>query len=432
MGSPYFIFATGIENSYPTIQGGKTRVDQMEACGHYEHWRKDFDLCEELDACYLRYGPPIHRTWLGPGQYDWTFADETFGDLYKRNICPIVDLCHFGVPDWLENFQNPRFPELFAQYAQDFAARFPWVQLYTPVNEMFITATFSAAYGWWNEQLSDDRSFVTALKHIVKANVRAMEQILTVRPDALFIQSESSEYFHAESPAAIAPAEFMNSRRFLSLDLGFGKRVDSSMYQFLLDNGMTREEYEFFMSKSLRHYCVMGNDYYVTNEHRVKPDGSTGPAGEVFGYDEITRQYYSRYRLPVMHTETNYTQGPNGDEAVYWLWKEWANVLRLRNDGIPIVGFTWYSLTDQVDWDTALREKNGHVCAVGLYDLDRNIRPVGEEYKKLIQDWNQVLPTQSTALVMPIQMPHDYMFRKIVVPTPQEQTEQNQANKGQG
>ena len=45
---------------------------------------------------------------------------------------------------------------------------------------------------------------------------------------------------------------------------------------------------------------------------------------------------------------------------MHWLWKEWANVLRLRNVGIPTVGFT-YSLTDQVDWDTALREQNGNV-----------------------------------------------------------------------
>lgn len=227
MPAPYFIFATGIENSYPTIDGGKTRVDQMESCGHYEHWRKDFDLVEELDVCYLRYGPPIHRTWLGEGKYDWSFADATFGDLYRRNITPIVDLCHFGVPDWLENFQNEAFPELFAVYARDFARRYPWVQLFTPVNEMFITATFSAAYGWWNEQLSGDRPFVTALKNVVKANVRAMEEILTVRPDALFIQSESSEYFHAESPAAIAYAEFLNSKRYLSLDLNYGKRVST-------------------------------------------------------------------------------------------------------------------------------------------------------------------------------------------------------------
>ena len=431
MPAPYFIFATGIENSYPTIDNGKTRVDEMAECGHYDRWQEDFDLLKDLDICYLRYGPPIHRTWLGEGKYDWSFTDETFGSLYRRNVCPIVDLCHFGVPDWIGNFQNGDFPELFAVYAREFAKRYPWVQLYTPVNEMFVCATFSALYGWWNEQLSSDRAFVTALKNIARANVRAMEEILKVRSDVLFIQSESSEYFHADSPGAIAPAELMNSRRYLSLDLNYGKRVDSSMYEYLMDNGMTREEYAWFMSKSMRHYCVMGNDYYVTNEHRVKPDGSTGPSGEVFGYDEITRQYYNRYKLPVMHTETNIKQGPDGDEAVYWLWKEWANVLRLRNDGIPIVGFTWYSLTDQVDWDSALRVKAGHVDPVGLYDLDRKIRPVGEEYKRIIADWNRVLPTQSTALVMPIKMPQEYDWTPPTKPSAGEQREAGQVNAGQ-
>ena len=48
----------------------------------------------------------------------------------------------------------------------------------------------------------------------------------------------------------------------------------------------------------------------------------------MFGYAEITWQYYDRYRIPVMHTETNFAQGEKGDEAVNWLWKEWANVLR--------------------------------------------------------------------------------------------------------
>jgi beta-glucosidase/6-phospho-beta-glucosidase/beta-galactosidase len=404
---PHFLFATGIENSYPTIQNGQVRMDEMEKCGHYKHWQKDFELVEELGICFLRYGPPIHTTWLGPGKYDWSFADETFRDLYRRNIAPIVDLCHFGVPDWIGNFQNPDFPELFAAYAQAFATRFPWVQLYTPVNEMYICAEFSALYGWWNEQLRSDRAFVTALKHIVKANVLAMKSIAEVRPDALFIQSESSEYFHAENPAAIRPAELMNARRFLSLDLNYGRRVDSEMYEYLLDNGMTREEYHFFLRNRLKHQCIMGNDYYKTNEHRVKADGSTSASGEVFGYHVITRQYHDRYRLPVMHTETNLWQGPCGDEAVNWLWKEWANVLRVRNDGVPIVGFTWYSLTDQVDWDSALRENNGIVNPLGLYDLDRNIRPVGEAYKQLIQDWRQVLPAQSICLQVPIVMPSE-------------------------
>ena len=402
------MFATGIENSIPKIKNGSVRVDEMEVCGHYKHWKTDFDCVEDLGIRFLRYGPPLHTAFLGPGQYDWSFADEVFNDLYRRDLVPIVDLCHFGLPDWLGNFQNPDFPGYFQEYVRAFAARFPWVQLYTPVNEMFICATFSAKYGWWNEQGTTDRTFVTALKNIVRANVLGMRAVLEVRPDAIFIQSESSEYFHAENPAAIKASELYNSMRFLSLDLNYGHRVNSEMYEYLFDNGMTWEEYHFFIDNRLKHHCILGNDYYWTNEHRVSSDGSTQASGEIFGYSEITRQYYDRYRLPVMHTETNLAEGPNGDEAVNWLWKEWANVLRVRNDGVPTVGFTWYSLTDQIDWDSALREQNGRVNPLGLYDLDRNIRAVGRSYRQLIRDWASVLPTQSVCLSVPVVLPSEH------------------------
>jgi beta-glucosidase/6-phospho-beta-glucosidase/beta-galactosidase len=405
-----FIFATGIENSIPTINNGRTRIDEMEKCGHYSWWKRDFELVQELGINFLRYGPPIHRVFLGDGKYDWSFSDEVFRELRQKKITPIVDLCHFGLPDWLGNFQNPDFPQLFARYAKAFAQRYPWIQLYTPVNEMYICALFSAYYGWWNEQLTSDRSFVTALKNIVRANVLGMKCILDIRPDAIFIQSESSEYFHAENPKAIKPAELMNERRFLSLDLNYGKRIESEMYEYLMDNGMTRDEYHFFLENNLKRHCIMGNDYYITNEHRVSADGNSRAAGEIFGYHVITSQYYDRYRIPVMHTETNIQQGPNGDEAVNWLWKEWANVMRVRNDGMPIVGFTWYSLTDQVDWDTALRENNMRVNPLGLYDLDRKIRPVGEAFRQLISDWREVLPTQSVCLNVPIVMPDDNRY----------------------
>jgi beta-glucosidase/6-phospho-beta-glucosidase/beta-galactosidase len=408
---PKFIFATGIENSVPTINNARKRVDELEKCKHYENWKKDIDLVKDLEIQFLRYGPPLHKTFCGPDKFDWEFTDTVFDYMRQKEIIPITDLCHFGVPDWIGNFQNPDFPELFARYAAAFARRFPWVQIYTPVNEMYICALFSAYYGWWNEQLTSDNSFVNALKHIVKANVLAMGAILEVRPDAIFIQSESSEYYHAENPKAIKPAELMNARRFLSLDLNYGRRVESEMYEYLMDNGMTRDEYHFFLENQLKRHCIMGNDYYVTNEHRVSADGSTREAGEVFGYHVITSQYYDRYKLPVMHTETNLKEGPSGDEAVNWLWKEWANVMRVRNDGVPIVGFTWYSLTDQVDWDSALREDNNNVNPLGLYDLNRNIRAVGASYKQLIKEWREVLPTQSVCLNVPVVIPGN---RKVV------------------
>ena len=167
------------------------------------------------------------------------------------------------------------------------------------------------------------------------------------------------------------------------------------MYEYLTDNGMTRDDFHFFLGQNLKVHCVMGNDYYITNEHRVYPDGRLEPSGEIFGYYVITEQYYNRYKLPVMHTETNIAEELG---SVQWLKKEWSNMLRLKKDGVPIIGFTWYSLVDQVDWDTALREDNGHVNSLGLYDLDRKIRPVGEAYRGLIMQWREILPTESICL----------------------------------
>ena len=133
----------------------------------------------------------------------------------------------------------------------------------------------------------------------------------------------------------------------------------------------------------------MGTDYYITNEHVLKPDGRSIGAGDVYGYYVITRQYYDRYRIPVMHTETNRA----AKHAVEW--KEWMNLLRLREDGVPIVGFTWFGLVDMKDWDSALTKIRGNVNPVGLYTLARKARKVAKEYRRLVEEYSH-LPISST------------------------------------
>src|SRR6202012_3920370 len=126
-----FMFSTGIENSYPNIMlpdGSVKRVDEMEKTDHYNRWQEDFILLKDSGIDYLRYGPPYYKTHVAPGKYDWEFSDKTFRRLKELDITPIVDLCHFGVPDWLGNFQNPEFPYHFAEYAYALARRFPYLQ----------------------------------------------------------------------------------------------------------------------------------------------------------------------------------------------------------------------------------------------------------------------------------------------------------------
>lgn len=392
-----FMFSVGIECSCPISTGG-VRVDQLQLTGHYDYWKKDFANVISLGVKYLRYGPPIHKIFLGPGLYDWTFTDQAMDEMQRLGIKPIIDIVHFGLPDWLGDFQNPEWPQYIADYADAFSKRYPWVKFYTPVNEIYVTAVFSGLFGWWNERQMGDAAFVTNLKHCCRASLLTMHAILANRPDALFVFSESTEYVHPGSPTQVNRAVFMNERRFLSLDLLMGHDVSANMYQYLTGSGMTAEEYSWFRlhdHDELRTHCVMGTDYYITNEHIIKDDGHTMAAGDVYGYYVITKQYFDRYKMPVMHTETNRT----GKLAIEWMYKEWMNLLRLREDGVPIVGFTWYGLVDMIDWDSALTRLRGHVCDVGLFTLDRRPRKLAKEYKKLIEQYSQ-LPISSSRMLL--------------------------------
>lgn len=379
-----FIFATGIECSYPTLEQGRWRRDQMEATGHYARWQEDFELARQVGVSHLRYGPPLHLILRGPNRFEWDHIDEAMAELQEFGPEPIIDLCHFGLPDWLEGFQNPEMVEALAGYARAFAGRFPWVRFYTPINEMYVCARLSALEGLWNEQRADDASFVRAVLHLARASALMADAILAARPGAIFINGESGEFFQpcCPDPEIIRIAELENERRFLPLDLLYGRDVGPTMRAHLREHGLADSDYDWFMRRPPPGRTILGIDYYEWNEKLIDGDGRSRALGELFGWYVIASQYYERYRLPMMHTETNRL---DARDAPRWLWRQWHNLQLLRKSGVPIVGFTWYSLTDQVDWEVALARPLGDVDPVGLFDLNRDPRPVGLAYRHLIE-----------------------------------------------
>ena len=382
-----FMFATGIECSYPTIKQGKVRRDLLRECDHYNRYKEDLGLVKELGLNVLRYGLPYYSIHKAPGKFDWSFADEAMAEMKRLEITPILDLMHFGVPDWIENFQNPELPIHFAEYADAVAERYPWVRYYTPVNEIYVTARISAKDGSWNEQLKTDKGFVTALKHCVAASIMGNQAIAKRRNDCIIVQSESAEYTHEFCATPSPEVALENELRFLSLDLLYANAPSATVAMYMMDNGLTRQEYDWFMAGKPPGYQIMGNDYYGRNERIKLPDGSIHTSMDVLGWYEITKEYYERYHLPIMHTETNVFEP---ELAPMWLYKQWVSIMRMRRDGAPVLGFTWYSLIDQIDWDCQLAEVNNNVNACGLYDLDRKPRPVAEAYKTLLKEFGQI------------------------------------------
>ena len=388
-----FIVATGIECSAPIIPGG-VRRDQLLLTGHWDRVVEDLDLVAGMGITHLRYGIPFHVVAADPARLDWRWTDAAKAAIRERGIEPIVDLMHFAVPDDLVGVSDTRVEERYVVFVREFVERFPWVRWYTPVNEPFITALFSAQKGWWNEQLTGDRSFVAALANVVTCAIRGTEVIRERRPDAIFLQSDACEWFRPTVPEAASLADHLNERAMLGFDLTYGRAPSRSMQRWLIRNGLAPARLDWFMEHGSADGAIVGLDYYSMNERRVDAHGEESPDARR-GFAALAKAYHERYGRPVMLAETNIVS----ELATSWLTELWTDIRSLVEAGVPVAGFCWYSLTDQVDWDTCLREPNGRINSLGLVDLDRVRRPVSFLYEELAR--------ASGALGAPAALPED-------------------------
>ncbi|HVE80506.1 MAG TPA: hypothetical protein VNA89_16695 [Gemmatimonadaceae bacterium] len=376
-----FLFATAIENGAPILAGDR-RVDQMDRSGHYARWEEDFALARSLGVDAVRYGPAYYRAHLGPDDYDWGASDEPMRRLCDLGLEVVADLCRVGPPSWLAGFQDPAFPVLFAEYARAFVRRYRWVRFYAPIHEIFTCALRSGLDGRWNDRGADDGAFVRTLRNLCMAHELAVEAILAERPDAVIIQSEALEHFHASGRAALREADRWNALKLLALDLTLGHEPAPGMAALLHAHGVTSNDLTFFRERRGVGQRWLGAGYGPASEHRVAATGRRTAARQRVGFRRVATQYWQRYQVPLFHAGTCHVSRHAGD----WLVAQWEDVVALRGAGVPVHGFTWSPLTDVADWD-----RPESLRAVGLFDAERKERPAAARYRELIARWRAVV-----------------------------------------
>lgn len=375
-----FVLATGIECSAPVVAGG-LRHDQLLATGHWTRFAEDARLVRALGIPFLRYGIPFHVVAREPGRLDWEWTDRALEELREQGIAPIADLLHFGVPDDLAGIGDPRLAGRYLAFVEAFVERYPWVRWFTPVNEPLVTAMFSGRRGYWNERGTSDETFVRALDSVLECAVRGAAVIRQAHPEAVIVQSDGCETFRPAAGDAAAEAQLRSEQAFLGFDLTLGRLPEPAVLDWLGRSGMDERRVAWFMEHAAEPPFIVGLDYYHGNEWLVRGDGTAVPDPAPLGFGGVAGRWLDRYGLPVMLAETNMVS----ERAVAWMDACWEDAMRLRAQGRPLVGFCWYSLTDQVDWDIALREFRGRVNPLGLVDLSRRLRPAGRRYAELAE-----------------------------------------------
>jgi len=351
---------------------------QLDRNGHASR-ADDIARFASLGIRAIRYPVLWERTAPdGVHAADWSWPDERLNALRAHGITPIAGLIHHGSGPRHTSLVDPAFAEQLAEYAGAVAARYPWIEYYTPVNEPCTTARFAGLYGVWYPHGRDDRTFVQALLNQCRAVVLAMRAIRAVNPDAKLVQTDDLGKTYS-TPEMATVAEFYNERRWLAWDLLCGMvGPEHALWSYLTKTGIPAEEFLWFRDNP----CppdVIGVNYYVTSErwldhrpdrypahHRGVADGipcadieaSRALATPTAGIAPLLHEIWDRYHIPLAVTEAHIDA--NREDQLRWLLEIWEAGKEVRANGVDLRAVTVWSLLGSFDWNSLVTCNNGY------------------------------------------------------------------------
>ena len=379
----------GIECTINRLTSGYR--DQLEYNGHYNR-EGDIDAIADLGITTLRY--PVlwerHQPVKG-GDIDFSWVATRLNQLRKHNVNPIAGLVHHGSGPEYTNLLDPEFPQLLAAYAGKVAAAFPWIQMYTPVNEPLTTARFSGMYGFWYPHIKSEKGYLQMLLNQLKGTVLAMWEIRKINPEALLVQTEDLGKTYS-TPLLAYQAEKENQRRFYTQDILCG-RLDHShpSWYYFMKMGIDAAELQFFLDNP----CppdILGVNYYCTSEryldenmHRYPESRHGGNdyhryadveavrarLNETTGFEVLTKELWDRYQIPIAVTEAHLNC--SREEQMKWFLDIYESSCNLQEKGVEIKAVTAWSVLGSYGWNHLLMGDEMHYER-GLFDVSSGRR----------------------------------------------------------
>jgi dTDP-4-dehydrorhamnose reductase len=368
------------------VRIGDDYRDQLVETGHSVRL-DDLDAIADLGIRTVRYPIVWERVVSGrPDQLDFGWHDERLRRLRDLGVRVIGGLVHHGSGPRHTSLIDPEFGTKLADYAARVAERYPWIDMWTPVNEPLTTARFACLYGHWYPHRTSLDDFLLALANECEASLLSMRAIREVNPGALHVTTEDLGKTWS-TPKLAHQAAHENARRWLSLDLLSGRVDEQHLFWKSLLNAGTREEVLRDLQSGDGAPDIIGINHYLTSERYLdertelypnEPVGSNGKedycdleairmphlAGET-GPAARLREAWERYSTPLAITEVHH--GCTREEQVRWFHDMWTAAAEVRAEGVDVRAVTLWSLFGNVDWRSLLTRREG-IYDVGAFD----------------------------------------------------------------
>ena len=408
-------FLWGAATSSHQVEGNNTnndwwaweadgRVPQRSglACDHYRRYPEDFDLARELDHNAHRFSLEWSRIEPREGHFD----DEAIAHygrvidaLKERGIEPIVTIYHFALPRWLAargGWENAKTEDHFERYvARVVDAYGERVRWWLTINEPVVLVYKSYLIGQWPPGKSDYPTAFKVVRHLLRAHVKAYRVIHAKRPDAMVSVAKHALALTACNPRSWRDRMSVRVRSYLFNELFLDAlhtgwlRVPGLFWERLHQGrtldfiGLNYYTRDFVRNTGFSLPGFIGDACTIDHHGHVGKRNSLG--WEVFpeGLARFLRRY-ARFKLPILITENGVPADRDEDRWVFIFLHLWQ-VARAIDEGIPVLGYLYWSLLDNFEWADGYDARFGLVGVDFENGLERSIRPSARLYSAVIR-----------------------------------------------
>ncbi|MEK7089959.1 MAG: glycoside hydrolase family 1 protein [Patescibacteria group bacterium] len=333
------------------------------ACDHYNHFREDFDIAQELGHNAHRFSIEWSRIETEEGKFEvesLRHYEHVVKALRERNIEPFVTLWHWTLPRWLADkggIENNKFPEYFARYVEHVAKWFDDTDAGVTFWMIFNEPGYWFGNAFWTKKFPAPKTgiipAVKTYRNLISAHKAAYAVLKKNNPACMVGVVEATGWIAPEPIRLI----FHELRNFV-----FPRLV--------------KGYFDFF-----------GLNYYRRAHIFGRKIGDTSEIGwEIYpeGLYKLLKDAYRRFKKPIIITENGIADSTDAKRGKF-ISDHLAQVHGAIGDGVDIRGYLYWSLMDNFEWDSGFGPRFGLV-EVNYETLERKIRPSAYEYAKIAKN----------------------------------------------
>lgn len=423
------------------------------AAEFWHRYEEDIKLSAELGAKVFRMSIAWERIQTGPETWDLgalAHYEKIIDCIRKYKMEPMVTLHHWTLPLWLAEaggLMHPDFPKFFVDYSRvvvDRLALSPlpanappetkatvrvkwWMTFNEPMVQLtagYVDGQFPPGVHTSTDRKTQFRQLNRARRNMIAAHIETYkilkadygDQILfSIAPHLRVFVPRNPNSFWDKQMAQFGQSHF--NEEFIDA-LKTGKMRLSNPMEADLLNLSGLELSEDFAVPANGTLDYLGINYYgrkvieafkyriIPFDVRAMEGGGAWRSDAAFSMgsweihpqelSNILRWAYERYGVPLFVSENGLADAKDKSRARF-IREHAAQIKAAQEEGIPVLGYLYWSLTDNFEWSEGLRPRFGLV-GIDYATQQRKIRPSYYYFQKLIRDNPGARITQLTPL----------------------------------